>query len=265
MEKKPYFAEFGGRFVTEKAADGNAFALQSGAWKFDYDKLSIGEIRDQFTNRDGRPRFCAETFPDFANLRILELGPSDGYNTASLEVQGATDITSIEGNAGAFMRCLIMKNAFNLKAKFLLGDFLAYMAEPETRFDLVYASGVLYHLLDPIAFLERCSEIAPYLFLWTFHYDPKVIAEHKYERLWFKATENETKMWRGRAFTYHRRYYEMSIVEGAKYAGGLTHYSHWLTKDDLLAVLDMLGFRVLRTIADGFQNIPAINILASRT
>lgn len=259
-----FFTEFANRFVISKAVDENAFGLAAGAWKFGYDELSMDQIRDHFTNHDARPRFCAEAFPNFENLRILELGPSDGYNTAGLETQGATNITSIDGNAGAFMRCLIMKNAFDLKAKFLLGDFLSYIGGPGTSFDLVYASGVLYHLLDPIAFIERCSEIAPHLFLWTFHYNEDEIAKHDYERNWFKPAENETKQWRGRDFVYHRRYYEMSIVEGATYAGGLTRYSHWLTLDDIFAVLNMAGYRVIRTVPDGFSGIPAMNILATR-
>jgi hypothetical protein len=60
------------------------------------------------------------------------------------------NVTAIEGNVGAFLRCLLLKNYFNLKSKFLLGDFLKYMAVQTNGPDLMYASGVLYHLTDPV-------------------------------------------------------------------------------------------------------------------
>ena len=55
------------------------------------------------------------------------------------------DILSIEGNHGAFLRCLIVKNFLGLKSKFLLGDFSNFDISRDT-FDTVVASGVLYHI-----------------------------------------------------------------------------------------------------------------------
>ncbi len=175
------FKEFRDRFITEFPSELNAFQMQKGSWKFDYDILSIEEIIKNIY-ADGRPKFCADTFPGFKDFRIVEVGPSDGYNTAGLEFHGARKIVSVEGNVGAFLRCLIMKNAFNLKTKFLLGDFLQNLHSPETVADLIYASGVLYHLVDPVDFLLRCGEISRNLFIWTFYYDPQVILNHDYEK-----------------------------------------------------------------------------------
>lgn len=251
------------KFVTARASEANAFQLQAGAWKYDYDKLSMAQIAADL-RRDNRPRWCAETFPGFASYNVLELGPGDGYITAGLEAQGVAGVTAIEGNASAFMRCLILKNAFDLKAKFLCGDFVQYVEAEPAGFDLVFAAGVLYHLTDPIAFLEHCSNFAPHLFLWTFLYGAEFVAAHPYERAWFKPEENEVKTFRGQRFTYHRRYYQDAIVEDAKYAGGLTPYAHWLTREDLFTVLDLLGYKILRTIPDSFQSTPAINVFASR-
>ncbi len=42
-------------------------------------------------------------------------------------------------------------------------------AAPGLRYDLIVASGVLYHLRDPLSFLERAAAATDALFLWT-HY-----------------------------------------------------------------------------------------------
>jgi hypothetical protein len=257
------FKKFGARFITDFPTDANSFNLQSGSWKYDYDKLSHADIMANI-HSDGRPKYCADTFPGFRDFRIIEVGPSDGYNTAGLELHGAKDIISIEGNAGAFLRCLIMKNVFQLKAKFLLGDFIQYLDDPKTAADLIYASGVLYHLTDPVEFIRRCSEISPNLFLWTFYHDPKVINDHEYERMWFAPSENYVKVSNGHSFTYHRRYYEMSIVESEKYAGGLKRFANWLSYDDLFTAIEMAGYRVDKVIEDEYSGIPALNILAHK-
>ena len=198
------------RLITDAPLEANAFALQKGAWKYDYEKLTLDEIIAN-AKWDARPRYCAETFPEFKDLDILEFGPSDGYNTLGLELEGATKITSIEANVGAFIRCLILKNAFQMKTKFLLGDFLKYLDEVNRKVGLIYASGVLYHLVDPIDFLLKCGDKSQNLFIWSFFYDPEVISKLDFEKTCFSG-ETEEKIVSGRKFTYYKRYYQPEIV-----------------------------------------------------
>jgi len=191
------------RIVTAAPVEANAFALHKGTWKYDYENLTLDQIIEN-AKWDARPRYCAETFPGFKDFDIVEFGPSDGYNTLGLELEGARSITAIEANIAAFQRCLILKNALQMKAKFLLGDFLKYFDPPHRRTDLIFASGVLYNLVDPIDFLVKCSELSDNLFLWSFYYDAQVIAGLDFERLCFSG-ETEEKRLLGRTFTYHRR------------------------------------------------------------
>ncbi|MBR0648563.1 class I SAM-dependent methyltransferase [Roseomonas terrae] len=257
--------KFPDRYVLDLPRDANAIALQRGGWKFSYETKSEAEIRESIAS-DGRPLFCSMFFPNFADsdYRVLELGPSDGYNTAGLEFHGASNILSIESNVDAFQRCLILKNVFGLKAKFLLGDFLKYLHADIEAPDLIYASGVLYHLTDPVAFLRRCGEVSPDLFLWTFVHDEEAIRAHEYETRLFVPQDDETVHIFGRAITCHRRYYDAELVQDRKFAGGVRAYANWLSRPDLLAVLEGLGYRVLRMIDDGYSGLPAVNIFATR-
>lgn len=253
------------RYVLDLPREANSIALQSGGWKFSYETKSRDEIR-QSIEADGRPLFCSMFFPHFgdADYRILELGPSDGYNTAGLEFHGASDVLAVESSVDAFQRCLILKNYFNLKAKFLLGDFLKYLDSDIDAPDLIYASGVLYHLTDPVGFLQRCSELSPDLFLWTFVHDEKAIAAHDYEATMFAPHEDETVHLFGHAIVCHRRYYDAELVGGRKFAGGVRSHANWLSRPDLLAILEGLGYRILRVIEDGYSGLPALNIFATR-
>ena len=250
------------RLVTDMPLEANAFALQTGAWKYDYEKLTLDEIIEN-VKWDARPRYCAETFSRFNEFDVLEFGPSDGYNTLGLELAGARSITSIEANVNAFLRCLILKNAFQMKAKFLLGDFLKYLDQLKKKTDLVYASGVLYHLVDPIEFLRKCGSISDNLFIWSFYYDAEVISTLDFERSCFTG-ETEERIFAGRKFTYHKRYYRPEIVADVKYSGGLLPHANWLTKDDLFAAIELAGYQVKQMYLDTHSKVPAYNILASK-
>ena len=59
------------------------------------------------------------------------------------------------------------------RVKFLCGDFIEYMKSDSCpQFDIGVASGVLYHMVNPvelISLLANCCQA--HLFLWTHYYD----------------------------------------------------------------------------------------------
>jgi len=49
----------------------------------------------------------------------------------------------------------------------LLGNFERFLRDTQTRFDLVVASGVLYHLMDPLLSLPDMMRVTGHIFVWT--------------------------------------------------------------------------------------------------
>src|SRR5262249_48702893 len=142
------------------------------------------------------------------------------------------------------------------------GDFLKFLQAPGVSADLIYGSGVLYHLADPVGFLLRCGDVSKHLYLWTFHYVDEVIRAHPYESLCFvEPAEHRVA---GRTFTYYQRYYTPEIRDATTYSGGLGAYANWMTLDDIERALALAGYRVKRRVPDSFNGIPAMNIWAAR-
>jgi SAM-dependent methyltransferase len=249
------------RFCYARPTHANALGLRAGTWKFDFDRMEMNAIHE-WVNRDVRPRWSAEVFPGFSKFNVIELGPQDGFITAGLEAFGVGSIVAIEANVDSFLRCLLLKNALGLKATYLLGDFLTYLDAATASADLIYASGVLYHLFDPVGFLLRCAKVARHLYLWTFHFDEDAIRADAYESLCFDGI-SEHRVGE-EAFTYHRRFYTPEILANATYAGGINAYANWMTLKDIERALRVAGYRIERMTEDSFQGIPAMNIWATR-
>lgn len=260
------FDRFSDKFILDPPTDANAFRIYRGAWHYNFDRLSLDEILTNI-HGDPRPRWCAETYPGFRHFHVVELGPGDGYNTAALEYLGARQVTSIEGNVDAFIRCLILKNALGLNSKFLLGDFTRCFEGLSSRADMLYACGVLYHLIDPIGFLQMAASHVEHLFLWTHVYDERYVDLVEHERVGFANRETYPAVFGGRTFTYHRKYYDVTHVSLSGYIGGLHRYAHWISREDLFAGLDICGFKKIHKIVeDPYEpgRMPAINVLTSR-
>lgn len=241
----------------------SALKIHAGSWKFDFDKLNKEEIIE-VCKRDARPMFCRESFGNLGDLKILELGPSDGYNTLGLELEGANDVVSIEGNAGAFLRCVTLKNAFGMKSNFLYGDFEKYIKKLNFRYDLIYASGIMYHLVDPINFFLDCAKMTNKIFIWTFVYDDEIIRNHSYESKWFDFSDRSEQVLSSKVITLHKRYYEQSIIDSDKYAGGFSKFANWLNYEDWNDLFCIAGFKVVREVPDSYAGIPAYNFLLER-
>ncbi len=197
---------------------------------------------------------------------VLELGPLEGGHSWMLEQHGAR-VTGIEANVGAFLRCLVVKNHLDMRAKFLLGD----ITRPGYGFgrrDLVVASGIFYHLLDPIEVLTRVAAATDRLFVWTQYF------EKDFDRWSVELDWVENGPWDHRhpvvrevqgveieliPFRYHER--------RATFSGGSEPVAHWFVRDDLLKLLDVLGFDDVRITMDEPRgpNGPAFCVLAQRS
>jgi SAM-dependent methyltransferase len=172
--------------------------------------------------------------------QVLELGPLEAAHTYMLEEAGAS-VTAIESNTRAYLRCLVVKELLNLRnSTFMLGDFVPYMESTDRRFDLVLASGVLYHSPDPLRLLTALARVTDRVGIWTHYYDPPLMQATAVEVVRF-FPEVDTAEIGGRSVNLHRRNY-FELRDNQAFCGGPEATAVWLELEDLLHVLSSLGF-----------------------
>lgn len=213
---------------------------------------------------DDRIKWVEETLGGFHNLYILELGPLEGGHSYMLQRMGAKKITSIEANTRAFLKCLCIKEIFDLnRIEFKLGDFVSFLKETDVIFDLVIACGVLYHMMNPIELLELISQVTDKVFIWTHYYDREIITTNKVLSLKFGPLE--AFEYRGDMYMAAKQSYE-NALDWLGFCGGAQPTSKWLCRDSIINCLQKLGFS---RITIGFDdtshpNGPAFAICAER-
>lgn len=178
--------------------------------------------------------------------RVLELGPLEGGHTYLLDRLGAAEVVAVEANTRAYLKCLISKELIGIpSARFLCGDFVAYLereVRSGARFDLCLASGVLYHLRDPVAALDLLCQATDRLVLWTHYFDEEYIRSRS--DLSVKFPVAESRVHSGFHHTLHRQEYQ-SALSFQGFCGGSAESSAWMTRADVLSALEHFGFEVV--------------------
>jgi len=213
---------------------------------------------------DDRIKWAEKIFGGFQNLSILELGPLEGGHSYMLQKMGAKKITCIEANTRAFLKCLCIKEIFDLnRVEFKLGDFISFLKKTDAIFDLVIASGVLYHMMNPIELLELMSQVTDRIFIWTHYYDKEIITASK--NLSHKFAPLEAFGYRGNIYMAAEHSYK-DALNWLGFCGGAKPKSKWLCRDSIINCLQKFGFS---RITIGFDdpshpNGPAFAICAKR-
>jgi hypothetical protein len=199
-------------------------------------------------------------------LSALELGPLEGGHAYMLHQGGAASVVSIEANTQFYLKCLVVKELLNLqRVNFLCGNFVEYLREhQQRRFDVCVASGVLYHMENPVELLARLAKACnKHLFLWTHYYDAAEIAKRPIVAA--KFTETRRADYEGMQHTLHRKEYGLTLYWGG-FCGGPAPVCNWLTRDDILQSLRHFGFKELKI---GFERVdhpngPSFAVIASK-
>jgi hypothetical protein len=167
-------------YISSAPSPQNALDIFQGAWSSalpePFSHLKTGTA---LLFNDPRIHWLIDMIGGVNNKSILELGPLEGGHTYMFEKAGAPSILAIESNTNAFLKSLIIKELFELKyARFLCGDFMEFLREENTqKFQIGLASGVLYHMQNPVELIalltHRCLE---HLFFWTHYYDETIIS-----------------------------------------------------------------------------------------
>ena len=120
---------------------------------------------------------------------------------------GANHILAIEANKNAFLKCLVVKELLSIeRATFLLGDFYKYLKSQPPRYDAILASGVLYHMADPLGLIEGASVASDRICVWTHYFDEDRIRSRP--ELSEKFGPNaKSAMFHGRSIQLYEQYY----------------------------------------------------------
>jgi hypothetical protein len=250
-------------YVHAAPSSQNAVDLFAGEWSSAFPEHAGVQAGPIPLGADDRIRLLNEAFGSINGWSVLELGPLEGMHTYMLEQMGASSVTAIEGSSRAYLRCLITKEILGLQhAHFELGDFSYFLDEAPRNFDLVLASGVLYHQLDPCRMLAGASRVAPRLYLWTHYFDPSMFDTRPYLVPRFKT--QATSEFEGHQFTLYVHQYAESL-ERKDFCGGHNETSRWMALEDLDRVIAMCGYEPrIRTLDPDHPNGPAVTMILSK-
>ncbi len=193
----------------------------------------------------------------FDGMRILELGPLEGGHSYQLAKLGAGDVVAVESNIEAYLKCLIVKEIAEMKnVQFLLGDFLAYLRDNQKPFDLIFASGVLYHMENPLELISLVSANSDKCYFWTHYYDTNHPACRRHSKV--------QGSFDGYAADFYERAYRFAWA--GQFWGGNTAKRAWLSRDAILSALGHFGFDQIKVIGEtpDHPNGPAMSLVARK-
>ena len=255
--------EVNNNYVTEAPSLQNTVNLFAGTWA----SLIPGEGLVTGTAglfEDGRIDWLVENRGRFDGQTVLELGPLEAGHSYMLEKAGAASVTAIEANTIAYMKCLIVKEILGLeRVKFLLGDFDKYLALDNPKVDFLLASGVLYHMPDPLVTLTNMMRNSDEILIWSHFFDDAAMPAEDPRRAAFTG-ETKIRELDGDTLTYHIRSYGGSNHHGS-FSGGIMSESVWMEKHEVVLLLQKHGYQVtLYMEHDGHPNGPAACLYAKR-
>lgn len=255
------------RYVLTAPSPQTAVDIFKGHWISSFpEPLAHVQAGDKPLFRDEKIYWMLDCVNGIAGKAVLELGPLEGAHSYLLEHAGAASITAIESDSHAYLRCLIAKEQLHLhRVQFLCGDCMEYLrAETESVFDVCVASGILYHMRNPVELIallaKRCTS---HIYLWTHYYDHSVVARNPW--LANKHVRSLSSEYAGFKHSLYRYEYQEAKYSRV-FSGAGTKYSHWLNRQDLLGCLEHIGFGDIQI---GFDNPdhpsgPSLALVAAR-
>lgn len=243
------------QYIMAAPSSQNALDIFKGEWssKLPDTTLIAGSL---LLFDDARLKWGLDQLGGVENKSVLELGPLEAGHTYTLEQAGAASILSIEANTRAYLKCLIIKEIFKLeRTRFLCGDFVAYLQNSKQDFDVCIASGVLYHMTNPMELISLLSEVTRNIYFWTHYCEPEITRF---------ASSSETE-YRGFQHTLYKRPYGATLST-SHFCGGGNPFANWLTREDLLSGLRFFGFEEIQISFDDRDHPhgPSVAILATR-
>lgn len=252
------------KFETRAPSTQNAVDIFTGKWASDLSTVLpvVGTGGSDLFKSDPRPRWAAQALGNsrgrLDGMRVLELGPLEGGHTFQLEQLGAAEIIAVEANAEAYLKCLIVKEALGMtRSRFLFGNALDFIQSTTDTFDLVFCSGILYHMSNPVQLIKACCAVADRCFVWTHYYNAES-GDGEGPRTHRPVEEA------GFATVYHELGYGSREV--GTFWGGLEDIRAWMEQDAILDCFRHFGLGKIDVVQDDRAHVhgAAMSFAASR-
>lgn len=254
------------QYVKSAPSPQNALDVFKGEWSSKLpEPLAALQTGSALLFEDARIDWCADQICGFEGKTVLELGPLEAGHTYMIERLGAAAIVSIEANTRAYLKCLIVKELLELKrARFLCGDFVEHLRINKIKFDVCIASGVLYHMRNPVELIALAAKASDQLFIWTHYYDHAIISSNP--KLVSKLSNGVVANYAGFRHTLYLQQYKTAL-DWTGFCGGSELSSNWMSRDDILACLEHFGLNDIRVNFEQLDhpNGPSFALVAIRS
>lgn len=131
--------------------------------RFEIDGREYGGAYD--AGGDDRLRCFFQRFP--RARRVLELGCLEGGHTFPLAA-AAREVVAIDVQAGNLEKCRWLTAVLGTRnIRWVEADLETDALDSLGRFDVIYCSGLLYHLQEPWSLLRRAAPLTRAIFVWT--------------------------------------------------------------------------------------------------
>ena len=150
--------------------------------------------------------------------RIIEFGPMEGAQTASLVNLGAASVTCIEARAVSLIKTMIAQYCFGWNnVTLIMDDFHNANQQKYGKFDLAFAHGVYYHSIAPFFFFDNLMSLSDNIFIGGYCTGPDGPNDHR-----------DTLEYEGRKFLVKK------IEIGNTYNNAVNEYAYHLSNTDLI-------------------------------
>lgn len=175
---------------------------------------------------------------DLHGKSVLEIGALEGYYTVQL-AKRCRHVVALEVRPQNVCRLLTRLFAHDVtNVRCVVGD-ARDLDRSHGRYDVIFHSGVLYHLDDPVTHLFRIREMTDELFLDT-HYSPR-------DTDFVRSDITHA----GKSYQAHI-YHETARLWEDPWAG-VDPVSRWLERETLLELLAEVGFTDVTVLSDRIE------------
>jgi SAM-dependent methyltransferase len=185
---------------------------------------------------------------NLGGLRIADLGCCEGGFSLALAQRGA-DVVGIEARHLNLEKANLLRDHFGLKnLRFDLADVKDFAPDAHGQFDVVLALGILYHLDQPVQWLQRVAAATCRVLIVDTHFapaddtamsklDPRLSALSPLE-------SQDIGDWKPKGRWFHE-FDESAERESQLWASYSNSRSFWLTKESLLQSIVKSGFSLV--------------------